>query len=112
MDVPVIGERFVTPGAIVQLVFKLRLRPPVTNTELSNGALSDVEKEKQDAKFNDEHDQIFLVSKKDFEDLPAGEPLSGWAHAPRWPVVSACYYFRLRVTHVCIKLLHSIDVES
>jgi translocation protein SEC63 len=87
---PVIGERFVTPGAIVQLVFKLRLRPPVTNPELPNGTLPDVEKEKRDAKFNDERDHAFLVSKKDFEDLPAGELLSGWAHAPRWPVVRAC----------------------
>lgn len=88
----VIGERFVTPGAIVQLVFKLRLRPPVVGSGMSNGGLSDVEKEKQDAKFNDERDQAFLVSKKDIEDLPVGEPLCGWAHAPRWPAVCAGAY--------------------
>ncbi|KAF8516677.1 Sec63 Brl domain-containing protein [Gautieria morchelliformis] len=82
----VIGERFVSPGAIVQLVFKLRLCPPIANPELPNGTLPDVDKEKRDAKFNDERDHAFLVSKKDLEDLPAGELLSGWAHAPRWPV--------------------------
>ncbi|KAF8590268.1 hypothetical protein K439DRAFT_1657419 [Ramaria rubella] len=81
----VIGERFITPGAIVQLVFKLRIRPPVAGAEQPNGDASDPEKERRDAKFNDEHDQAFLVSKKDFEDIPAREPLSGWAHAPHWP---------------------------
>ncbi|KAF8516019.1 Sec63 Brl domain-containing protein [Hysterangium stoloniferum] len=80
----VIGERFVSPGAIVQLVFKLRTLPPVSTKE-SNGTLPNVDKEKQEAKMNEERDQAFLVSKKDFEDLPAGEPLSGWVHAPKWP---------------------------
>lgn len=68
-------------------MFKLRIRPPVSATAAPNGTKPDAESEKREAKLNDERDQAFLVSKTDFEDLPAGEPLSGWAHAPHWPAV-------------------------
>lgn len=79
----------------MQLVFKLRLRPPIAGPSQPNGTLPDPEKERRDGKFNDERDQAFLVSKKDFEDLPLGEPLLGWAHAPRWPAVRVFFTFRI-----------------
>ncbi|KIJ32311.1 hypothetical protein M422DRAFT_76544 [Sphaerobolus stellatus SS14] len=79
----VIGERFVTPGAIVQLVIKLRIKPPVSDGPKK--VESDVEQERRIAKLNDEKDQAFLLSKKDFEDIVPGDASLGWAHAPRWP---------------------------
>ncbi|GJJ07811.1 hypothetical protein Clacol_002016 [Clathrus columnatus] len=77
----VIGERLVTPGAIVQLIFKLRVCPPFASLIQSNGASN----ERRESKIDAELDQAFLTDKKDFEDLPAGERLSGWVHAPLWP---------------------------
>ncbi|KDQ14189.1 hypothetical protein BOTBODRAFT_132671 [Botryobasidium botryosum FD-172 SS1] len=76
----VIGERLVTPGAIVQLVFKVRLAPP-------NGTPTPPEAEKsaQEIKADEEKDNAFLVSKKEAEDLEPGQAGSGLAHAPYWP---------------------------
>lgn len=78
----VIGERSVTPSAIVFLVVKLRLSPPcasATEKEL------DAEETKQDMKKNEEKDEEFLASRKEMEDIPSNVAVSGWAHAPYWP---------------------------
>lgn len=80
----VIGERSVTPSAIVFLVVKLRLSPPcasATEKEL------DAEETKQDMKKNEEKDEEFLASRKEMEDIPSDVAVSGWAHAPYWPGV-------------------------
>ncbi|KAG6836917.1 hypothetical protein H0H93_001283 [Arthromyces matolae] len=79
----VIGERIVTPSAIVFLVVKLRISPPpespVEGTEL------DAEETKRRIKLNDEKDEEFLVSRSESEDAPSQDLLPGWVHAPYWP---------------------------
>ncbi|KDQ65135.1 hypothetical protein JAAARDRAFT_168038 [Jaapia argillacea MUCL 33604] len=78
----VIGERLVTPSAIVFLLLKLRISPPGTEQpaadDQSNGhtTLEDP---------NEEKDLAFLNGRKDAEDLPTPELAEGWAHAPYWP---------------------------
>jgi hypothetical protein len=87
----VIGERIVTPQALVHLVMKLRISPPkvATTTEV-NG---DVELENRPAANADDEarlDDAFLNSPKDVEDLQLPIAILGSAHAPLWP--SVCYF--------------------
>ncbi|KZV78925.1 hypothetical protein EXIGLDRAFT_847034 [Exidia glandulosa HHB12029] len=82
----VIGEKVVTPSAIMQLVFKLRLTPPLAKTTANaEPEETDVDKIKQRLKLDDEADEKFLAGKKDAEDLEPGMQGSGYAHAPYWP---------------------------
>jgi len=84
----VIGERLITPSAIVFLVVKLRISPPVP-TRTSAAKETD---EKLAAASNDNKDYQFLIGRKEVEDLPQspGIPtVGGWAHAPYWPAVCA-----------------------
>jgi len=74
----VIGEKTVTPSAIMQLVFKLRIAPPLVDTSGVPVATEDPAEEAA-------ADEAFISGKKDAEDLPAGVQRSGWAHAPYWP---------------------------
>ncbi|KAA1465883.1 DnaJ-domain-containing protein [Dentipellis sp. KUC8613] len=78
----VIGERIVTPSALVFLVLKLRLTPP-TSTSQSDGVthVESVDSARANAKKDDE----FLNSPMDAEDIPNAADSSGWAHAPYWP---------------------------
>ncbi|KAH8832821.1 Sec63 Brl domain-containing protein [Flagelloscypha sp. PMI_526] len=78
----VIGERIVTPNAIIFLVLKLRISPPGVPTLVKEE--TDVDKIKQRVKANTEKDNEFLVSKSDAEPIP-DEKTTGYAHAPRWP---------------------------
>ncbi|KAF8603419.1 hypothetical protein BDV93DRAFT_544628 [Ceratobasidium sp. AG-I] len=82
----VIGERIVTPNAIVNLVFRARVVP----------RLGDGEKEKEDkeesvdeakarVKELGEREDTFLASRHESEPLEEGEEVIRWAHAPRWP---------------------------
>src|SRR5260370_20302937 len=75
----VIGERIITPGAIVQLIFKLRLSSPLESSS-DDGEHSaapflsrkpeetDVDFEKRRAKAADERESCFLSSKKEAEE--------------------------------------------
>jgi translocation protein SEC63 len=75
----VIGERLVTPGAFVQLVFKLRLDSPLSDGVAANKL------ESEDKSAEEEKDKAFLISKGDTETLPGYK--AQWAHAPHWPAV-------------------------
>lgn len=76
----VIGERFVTPSSFVHLLVKLRVVPLG-----KDGKAAAVSKETKGA---EKRDHEFLLSKKEMEDLPSGEPVAQYAHAPYWPAVS------------------------
>lgn len=80
----VIGERIVTPSAIVQLFIKARITPPVGNLP---APLS--QDEKRTLKANEEKDADFLAGKRDSEELANGLKPIGWAHTPLWPTVSS-----------------------
>lgn len=80
----VIGERLITPGAIVQLVFKVRLASPTAAKSATSDSSEDSEKVD---KVNEEKDEAFLTSRKEAEDLEPGQAGSGLAHAPFWPEV-------------------------
>lgn len=82
----VIGERLVTPSAIVYLVVKLRLSPPRGSSPPSPIKEKDVEETKRLVKLNDEKDYHFLTAKNDVEE-PSSNDVVGWAHAPYWPGV-------------------------
>jgi len=81
----VIGEKIVTPGAIVQLLIRLRLTPPGSKHNGSASKEEDIDQIKQEIKANEEKDATFLTSRKDAEDLETGQQGTGWAHAPYWP---------------------------
>ncbi|RPD62137.1 translocation protein sec63 [Lentinus tigrinus ALCF2SS1-7] len=73
----VIGERFVTPSSFVHLLVKLRVVP------LSKeGHPVPIPKQ---TKESEKRDNEFLLSKKEMEDMPKTDYISGYAHAPYWP---------------------------
>ncbi|KIM21614.1 hypothetical protein M408DRAFT_333359 [Serendipita vermifera MAFF 305830] len=74
----VIGERIITPGAFVQLVFKVRLLSSLPEVISEPKTPNPVEKAAED-----EADNAFLLSKSEIEDMPSYKPQ--WAHAPHWP---------------------------
>ncbi|KAG8935466.1 secretory subunit [Tulasnella sp. 418] len=82
----VIGERIITPGAIVQLVFKLRVVSPTAKPTpaVSNGTATP---DKEDDSHNEELklEEEFLTSKQEAEDLQPGAVPLEEAHAPYWP---------------------------
>ncbi|KAI0057746.1 translocation protein sec63 [Artomyces pyxidatus] len=80
----VIGERTVTPSALVFLVVKLRLSPLKTEPS-TNGAAKEAELTVGDALDDAKKDDEFLNNLKDVEDLSAPGDNLGAAHAPRWP---------------------------
>jgi translocation protein SEC63 len=79
----VIGERLVTAGAFVQLVFKARVVP--TFAQVSKPPKQDPE----DSDAEEEVETAFLMSKGEAEDMPSYKP--EWSHAPHWPSVSLPY---------------------
>ncbi|VDB86774.1 unnamed protein product [Peniophora sp. CBMAI 1063] len=76
----VIGEKTVTPSALIHLVVKLRLVPSTPNT--TNGSLKPSPEEPT---MTLKEEEAFLQDPKDAEDLPAGSDALGAAHAPHWP---------------------------
>jgi len=80
----VIGERVVSPNAIVFFVVKLRLTPPGLSTEQKDLSVEDT---KRVVKENEEKDEELLLSKNDAEEVLPGKA-SGYAHTPYWPAVS------------------------
>lgn len=89
----VVGERLITPGAIVQLVFKVRVEPPIQSTDATPTSVNgddetEIDRVKREVKANEERDNEFLSGKTEAEELDAGDSGSGFAHAPYWPDVS------------------------
>lgn len=88
----VIGERIVTPQALVHLVIKLRVSTPkcaITsevngNVDTENHPTIDTD---EDARLDD----AFLNSPRDVEDLRSPSPILDSAHSPLWP--SVCYLY-------------------
>jgi translocation protein SEC63 len=76
----VIGERIITPLAIIFLVVKLRV-PSQAPISKNSSTMS------PPPKGTEARDQEFLTSKKDAEDLSLDGAGSAWAHAPYWPLV-------------------------
>lgn len=78
----VIGERIVTPSAIVHLVVKLRISPPLDD----NITLQGEKVAQSNSKAEEEKDNEFLISKRDSEES-ANIATNRAAHAPYWPGV-------------------------
>lgn len=87
-----IGERLVTPGAFVQLVFKLRLASPLADNTVAKKL------DTEDKTAEEEADKAFLISKNDTEEIPGYE--AQWAHAPHWPAVSIFIHFFFLSSHL------------
>jgi len=82
----VIGERIVTPQALVHLVMKLRISPPkATITTEANGTAETENRPAIDADEEARLDDAFLHNPKDVEDLQSPLAILGSAHAPLWP---------------------------
>ena len=78
----VIGERIITPGAYVNIVFKARLSSPLDHLAKS------AEESKPDGPDAEAEDETaFLLGKKEGGDLKA-EDAPQSVHAPHWPTVS------------------------
>lgn len=86
----VIGERIVTPQALVHLVIKLRVIPPKSaSTSEANGNADMENRPTIDTNEEGRLDDAFLNSPRDVEDLMAPTSILGSAHSPLWPAV--CY---------------------
>jgi translocation protein SEC63 len=85
----VLGERAVTPSALIHLVVKLRLSPPKPNKpeEHSNGTTKEANTTAEAPVPFTKQDEAFLSDTKDAEDLPENASSLGAAHAPHWPSV-------------------------
>jgi len=83
----VIGERIVTPQALVHLVMKLRISPPKSTTSSeANGTTETENRPTIDADEETRLDDAFLHNPRDAEDLMSPSPILGSGHAPLWPV--------------------------
>jgi len=79
----VTGDKIITPGAIVQLVFTTRL---ATEKDYKAGAVSPVESSSDDSDVGEDDVDILIGRKKAHNDgEPAPTPLT---HAPHFPLVS------------------------
>lgn len=94
-----IGERIVTPQALVHLVLKLRVSPPsaVKATE-SKGETGSENRAKVDPDEEARQEDAFINSAKDAEDFTSSTPILGSAHAPLWPSVR---FFMLPLRRAC-----------
>jgi len=85
---PVIGERIVTPQALVHLVLKLRISPPKSTTSSeANGNIETESRPTIDTGEEARIDDAFLNNPRDAEDLTSPTPILGSAHVPLWPLV-------------------------
>ncbi len=84
-----IGERIVTPGAIVQTIFKLRVTPPtIVLPDHPQTPEPTPEERKKEVREEDEKEIAFLNDGKSEADaLLPGLTTVGYAHAPHWPAV-------------------------
>jgi len=84
----VIGERIVTPQALVHLVMKLRVSPPKsTPASEVNGNAETENRPNVDADEEERLDDAFLNNPKDVEDLQSTPPILASAHVPFWPSI-------------------------
>jgi len=82
----VIGERIVTPQALVHLVMKLRVSPPKSaTTSEANGNVDTENHPTIDTDEDTRLDDAFLNSPRDVEDLKSPAPILDSAHSPLWP---------------------------
>ena len=93
----VIGERIVTPNAIVNLVFRAQVIPRLGEGEGQKEKEESVDEAKARAKELGEREDTFLASRHECEPLEEGEEVIRWAHAPRWPEVRLPSYFMARL---------------
>jgi len=83
----VIGERIVTPGAIVQLVVKLRLTPPTALLHERPATPEPTpEERKKEVREEAEKESAFLTGKEEADTLLPGLKTTGYAHSPYWPL--------------------------
>ncbi|QRV72321.1 DnaJ domain protein [Ceratobasidium sp. AG-Ba] len=82
----VIGERIVTPNAIVNLVFRAQVVPRVKTEGNEEKELS-VDEAKAAAKALEDRENTFLATRHEMEPAPEGtdEENVRYVHAPRWP---------------------------
>ncbi|PPQ95847.1 hypothetical protein CVT26_015977 [Gymnopilus dilepis] len=80
----VIGERIVTPSAIIYLLVKLRLTPPGTSSQTEEKEPT-VEEKKKSVVAEEQRDEKFLTSRGEAEELPGSKASAFAAHAPYWP---------------------------
>ncbi|KAG8701223.1 secretory subunit [Ceratobasidium sp. 395] len=84
----VIGERIVTPNAIVNLVFRAQVVPRVKFEAASKEEKElSVDEAKAAAKALEDRENTFLGTRHETEPLPDGETEESakYVHAPRWP---------------------------
>ena len=82
----VIGERIVTPSAIVHLLIKIRISPPIGQTATFLKTELSEEITQKSSRLDQEKDDAFLTSKRDSEEISAST-VNRAAHAPFWPSV-------------------------
>ncbi len=93
----VIGERVVSPSAIVYLVVKLRLKSLIAQAPQDDKKPElDVDAIKRRVKRNDEQEEEFLKSRGDAEE---SKTIAEYAHAPHWPGVCFLSFFA-RIHHL------------
>ena len=82
-----IGDRVVSPSAIVYLIVKLRLKSPLAQVSQDNNQKPelDVDQIKRRVKQNEDQEEEFLKSRGDAESVTG--VTAEYAHAPRWPSV-------------------------
>jgi hypothetical protein len=84
----VVGERIVTPQALVHLVMKFRVSPPKSGTTPeTNGNVDGENRPTLDTNEEARLDDSFLNSSRDVEDLQSPVPILGSGHSPLWPSV-------------------------
>ncbi|KAJ1308318.1 hypothetical protein OPQ81_004029 [Rhizoctonia solani] len=82
----VIGERIVTPNAIVNLLFRAQIVPRVKSEDKDKEAELSVEEAKTAAKSLEERENTFLATRHEAEPLDEeATELTRFAHAPHWP---------------------------
>ncbi|CAE6471103.1 unnamed protein product [Rhizoctonia solani] len=81
----VIGERIVTPNAIVNLLFRAQVVPRVKSEGKDKETELSVDEAKAAAKALDERENTFLSSRHEAELFEETTELTKFAHAPHWP---------------------------
>jgi hypothetical protein len=98
----VIGERIVTPQALVHLVLKLRISPPAADRATESNEKNGSENRPTiDTDEEARREDVFLNGAKDVEDLKPSTLILGSAHAPLWPSVRFLC-FHLGVPAKCV----------
>jgi translocation protein SEC63 len=85
----VIGERIVTPNAIVNLLFRAQVVPRLNAEGKDKETELSIEEAKAAAKALDERENTFLATRHETEPLDdEATDLTKFVHAPHWPEVS------------------------